>query len=69
LERDEAEERAGHAQQTELFRELHTNWAARRAAVATNADARLRAIAEWESLPEPQPPQPLGALLILPATA
>jgi hypothetical protein len=69
LDRDEADERAGRAQQTELFRELHTNWAARRAAVATNAAARLRAISEWESLPEPQPPQPLGVLLILPATA
>jgi superfamily II DNA or RNA helicase len=69
LDREEADECAGRAQQTELFRELHTNWAARRAAVATNADARLRAIAEWEAIPEPQPPQPLGALLILPATA
>lgn len=69
LDREEADERAGRTQQRELFRELHTNWAARRAAVATNADARLRLISSWESLPEPQPPQPLGALLILPATA
>jgi hypothetical protein len=66
LNDEEAMERAGRRDQIELFREPAINWAARRAAVATHADARLTTIAEWEAVPDPSPPEPLGILLVFP---
>lgn len=66
LDREEAAEQAGARDQAELFRELRTNWAARRAAVATQAEARLAQIAEWEVVPDPAAPEPLGVLLVFP---
>lgn len=66
LEREEAAERAGARMQTELFRETRTDWAARRAAVATQAEARLAHVLEWERVSDPEPPDPLGVLLVFP---
>jgi superfamily II DNA or RNA helicase len=66
LEQEEAAERLGTRDQADLFRESRTDWAARRAAVATQADARLARIAEWEKVPEAASPEPLGVLLVFP---
>ncbi len=66
LDRQEALERAGTRTQTELFREVRTDWAARRAAVATQAEARLGQVAEWERVADPPPPDALGVLLVFP---
>jgi len=66
LEREEAAERAGARDQVELFREARVDWAARRAAVATQADARLVRIAEWVAPPTVLAPEPLGVLLVFP---
>ena len=66
LEREEAAERAGSRDQVELFRETRVDWAARRAAVATQADARLARIAVWVSPPTALTPEPLGILLVFP---
>lgn len=63
---EEAAERAGPREQAELFREAATNWAARRAGVATHYDQRLREIDAWAAVPEPAEPQPLGALVVFP---
>jgi hypothetical protein len=67
IDREEAEERAGTRDQTDLFRETRTDWAARRAAVLTQAVTRLAQIAEWETVPDPVEPTPLGVLLLLPS--
>lgn len=69
LDAQEAAERAGTREQTELFRDVQTNWDARRAAVATNADARLREIADWESVPDAPAPDPLGVLVVFPGAS
>ena len=66
LDREEAAERAGAREQTELFRDVRTDWAGRRAAVATQAEARLAQIAEWEKVRAPVAPDPLGVLLVFP---
>lgn len=66
LEREEAAERQGTRDQADLFRESRTDWAARRAAVATQAHARLARIVEWEAVPDPIPPELLSILLVLP---
>jgi len=66
LERDEAAERQGTRDQADLFRESRTDWVARRAAVATQADARLARIAEWEHVPDAPPPELLSILLVFP---
>jgi len=67
LAREEAAERAGTRDQTDLFRATSTDWDARRAAVATTADTRLRDLAAWEAVPDAPPPEPLGVLLVFPA--
>jgi hypothetical protein len=64
LEREEAAERQGSRDQADLFRESRTDWAARRAAVATQADARLARIAEREAVPDAPPPELLSILLV-----
>jgi superfamily II DNA or RNA helicase len=66
LDREEALERAGTRGQTELFREVRTDWAARRAAVATQAETRLKQIAGWAEMAQPTEPEPLGALIVFP---
>jgi hypothetical protein len=66
LEREEAEERQGTRDQADLFKESRTDWAARRAAVATQADARLARVAEWETISDPPPPELLSILLVFP---
>jgi ERCC4-related helicase len=65
LHREEAAERAGGGAQGELFGDAHINWSARRAAVATYAQERLRVIREWESVQDAEP-EPLGILLAFP---
>jgi hypothetical protein len=66
LDREEATERQGTRDQADLFRETRTDWTARRAAVATQADARLARIAEWEAVPDSPPPELLSVLLVFP---
>lgn len=65
---DEKAERAGTREQMELFRDASTNWQARRAAVATHYDKRLKDIEYFAQVPEPPEPQPLGVLLVFPPT-
>jgi hypothetical protein len=50
----------------EMFREIATNWKARRAAIETHYTNRLREIDSFVAVPEPPEPQPLGALLVFP---
>jgi hypothetical protein len=66
LDREEAVARAGARDQTELFREMRPDWSARRAAVATQAEARVAQIAQWEKVPDPVAHEPLGVLLLFP---
>jgi hypothetical protein len=66
IDEDERTERAGTREQMELFREVATNWQARRAAVETNYTRRLAEIDRFTALPAPPEPQPLGVLLVFP---
>ncbi len=66
IDEQEQAERAGARQQTELFREAATNWQARRAAVETHYQQRLKEIGEFATVPEPAEPQALGVLLVFP---
>jgi hypothetical protein len=67
IDEEERAERAGTRDQMELFREVATNWQARRAAVETHYRNRLAEIERFTALPEPPAPQPLGTLLVFPA--
>jgi len=66
IDDQEGEERAGSRMQAELFGETKTNWRARRAAVETIYTRRLREIERLTAVNEPEPPQPLGVLLVFP---
>ena len=66
IDLDERLEKAGAADQLPLFREAVTPWRARRAAVDTHYTRRLDEIARFEQVRDPDPPQPLGALLVFP---
>lgn len=66
IDREEREEAAGAQDQLVLFRDTSTPWKARRAAVETNCTRRSREIDEFAAVPDAQPPQPLGALLVFP---
>jgi ERCC4-related helicase len=66
IDEQEQAERAGAREQTELFREAATNWQARRAAVETHYQRRLKAIDDFATVPEPAEPQALGVLLVFP---
>lgn len=67
IDDEERAERAGAREQMELFREVATNWQARRAAVETNLARRLAEIEEFSDLPAALEPQPLGVLLVFPS--
>jgi len=66
LATEEETERTGARMQTDLFRETRTDWAARRAAVATFRDARLREVDQWVAAVSPTDPEPLGVLFVFP---
>lgn len=66
IDEQEQAERAGARQQTELFREVATNWQARRAAVETHYHQRLKEIDAFATVLEPAEPQALGVLLVFP---
>lgn len=66
IDEQEQTERAGAREQTELFRDVATNWQARRAAVDTHYRGRLEEIARFESVQDPADPQALGILLVFP---
>ena len=65
IKEEETAERSGARDQMELFREAATNWDARRAVVETHFSRRLEEVERFAEVPEPPPPQPLGALLVL----
>lgn len=66
IDEQEQTERAGVREQTELFRDVATNWQARRAAVETHYHRRLEEIDRFASVEEPAEPQELGILLVFP---
>jgi hypothetical protein len=66
IDQEEKAERSGTRAQISLFRDVATNWKARRAAVETHYVNRLRAIDTFEVVEEPSEPQPLAVLLVLP---
>jgi superfamily II DNA or RNA helicase len=66
IDREEREEAAGPRDQLVLFRDTSTPWKARRAAIETHYTRRLSEIDRFAAVPEPQPPQPLGVLLVFP---
>lgn len=66
IDEEERTERTGTREQMQLFREVATNWQARRAAVETHYRRRLEEIETYAAVPEPVEPQPLGVLLVFP---
>ena len=66
IDEEEKTERAGTREQMELFREVATNWRARRAAVETQLRKRLEDIGHFIEVSEPAEPQPLGVMLVFP---
>ncbi len=66
IDREEREEAAGAREQMVLFRDTSTPWKARRAAVETHYTRRLGEINDFAAVPDAQPPQSLGVLLVFP---
>ncbi|MBA5866432.1 MAG: hypothetical protein GDA67_07015 [Nitrospira sp. CR1.3] len=66
IDEQEQTERAGVREQTDLFRDVVTNWQARRAAVETHYRRRLEEIDRFASIQGSADPQALGILLVFP---